>query len=217
MTARLRLWAIWCVMALAASLGAVGLWTLLWPRPDPATLDRADAIMCLGTGLDENGQPGSMAQARVETCVDLFRHGVAPVVIFTGGLDEASGVTEGDAMARAALALGLPESALLVERESRSTLQNALFSLPLVPDAERIVLVTQAFHLPRSWASYRWAGARGVALYPAGRIMRQGGVATASMLVRESLAIWFNLARASAFTLGGIAGISERTRIAWLY
>ena len=56
--------------------------------------------------------------------------------------------------------LGIAKTRLIMERRSRNTLENAEFSKALVaPKAgERWLLVTSAFHMPRSVGLFRKAG-----------------------------------------------------------
>ena len=66
------------------------------------------------------------------------------------------------------LAQGLAPERLLFERASRNTAENAALSLALVQpgEDETWVLVTSAFHMPRSLASFEAAGWTGLVPYP---------------------------------------------------
>jgi uncharacterized SAM-binding protein YcdF (DUF218 family) len=64
----------------------------------------------------------------------------------------------GGALGRAAAALGVPAGQIVVEDESRNTLEGALFLGARLKESRRIVLVTSAFHMPRAEALYRMAG-----------------------------------------------------------
>ncbi len=210
---RLFLYAYTAVTALMLA------WTFLWPAPDPDTLRPADAIVCLGGGMDARGTLAQATLTRVDRCVQLYEAGLAPVVVFTGGTRTDGGPSAGGQMARYAETLGLPSRAGLIEGAAQSTLQNALFSLPLLPEAENIILVTEAFHLPRSYASFQWAGwTMGNAdvsytLVSSEQVRRDPvtGNVRWQILARESLAIWFNLARAAAYSL------SADPQVDWLH
>lgn len=56
--------------------------------------------------------------------------------------------------------LGLPDSRLTIERRSRNTIENALFTKELVrpKPGEHWILVTSAFHMPRAVAVFQKAG-----------------------------------------------------------
>lgn len=199
----------------AATLAAVCLWTFLWPLERPAP--RGDAIVCLGAGVDTAGRPGPGSRMRAETCADLARAGAAPVLVFTGGPARAGAPSAAAAMADVARAAGTGTAALRLEDRAASTLQNALFTRALLPGSDRLIVVTEAFHLPRAWASFRAMGGGDVALYPAGRLRdtAAGGPAM-RVLLRESLAIWFNAGRLAVWHGAGLLGISEARRVALL-
>jgi len=77
---------------------------------------------------------------------------------------------EAEAIAEVLRALGVPASALRLERRSRNTRENAEFSLPLVRQlgVKRVLLVTSALHMPRALAVFQavYAGS-GVTIVPA--------------------------------------------------
>ncbi len=181
---------------------AVLCWTFLWPDNDPAELPAAHAIICLGGGMSVDGTLHAPTRKRVEACARFYHAGLAPVVVFTGGRAVPDGPSAGAQMARLAQQFDVPPDAILIEHESQSTLQNALFTVPLLPASENLILVTEAFHLPRSWASFRWAGAHGLHLAASEDVRRdqETGWPSISILLRESAAVWFNLFRAAAWS-----------------
>ena len=204
----------------ALGLVALVLTDLIWSRDSPPLPEPAAAILCLGGGMSLTGweRPGPASTRRARSCAELYRAGVAPVVLFTGYGHHRSSAAA--AMARVAMADGLPETAVILEEEARSTLQNAAFSLPLLPEGtERVVIVTDGFHLPRSWLIFRVLGAPEMALYPARSIYtsddRPGTRNRVEWLLRESLAIWANLARLGLFLGAGALGVEAETRISW--
>ena len=194
------------VMMTLAMLG----WTFLWPEPDVRRMQNADVIICLGAGMDGAGTLDSAALTRVDRCVQLFEAGLASAIVFSGGIAREGGPSAGGKMARYAQSLGFPEENTIIEGRAQSTLQNALFSLDLVPDAQDIILVTEAFHLPRSWASFHWARWEMdvpntktfhlVMSEDVRRIQPQNKIGW-TVLFRESLAIWFNAVRAMAYSM----------------
>jgi uncharacterized SAM-binding protein YcdF (DUF218 family) len=115
------------------------------------SLTRFDAIIVLGNPADDDGNPSPEQLARVTEGVREYERGVAPRLMMTGGATHHQFV-EARVMTRSALALGIPESAILVEPEARNTTQNACY-------AERILqahgwrsaeVVSSAYHLPRA-------------------------------------------------------------------
>lgn len=198
----------------AAGLLAILGWTFLWPLD--RALPQGDAIICLGAGVDAAGRIDQASTTRAVTCAELARAGAAPVVVFSGGPRRPGLPTAAAGMAAVAQAAGTGDAAIVLEDASYSTLHNALFSLELVAPTARLILVTEAFHLPRSWASFRAMGASDLVLYPSERLRRAARGLGWEMILRESLAIWFNIARFGAWRIGGSLGMDDTTRAVWL-
>jgi len=134
-----------------------------WPLASRGgRLERVDAIVVLGAPLRPDGKLTPVLEERVAAGVALFCAGVAPVVCFAGGKTRGADVSEADAMAAAARAAGLPEDALVIERESRNTYENArrLARMLLPAGRDHVVLVTQPFHLRRARLHFGRAGFR---------------------------------------------------------
>ena len=204
--------AIWAV-----TLILVALVSIFWPR-DGALPAPADAIVCLGAGMSEKlgwDVPDAASRGRALTCARLQQAGVAPVVIFTGHGNEVTSAAA--AMAAVAIEAGLPPGAAIIEQDARSTIQNAAFSRPLLPpDTARVVLVSDAFHLPRASVIFRAFGIDDLAPYATDTAARPATGTAARWVLRESLAIWFNLGRLALYRLAGVVGIDTETRIGWM-
>lgn len=101
---------------------------------------RADAIVLLGGGSGE----------RPTRAAELFHSDVAPKILVSGA---------GDADGNRLLLMhrGVPSSAILLEPNSRTTRENAQFSIPLLRamGAKRIVLVTSWYHSRRALKCFR--------------------------------------------------------------
>lgn len=83
-------------------------------------------------------------------------------ILFTGGSAKliSNEAREADFAGAIFESLGIDKSRLIMERDSRNTLENALFSKALVvpKEGERWLLVTSASHMPRSVGLFRKAG-----------------------------------------------------------
>jgi len=83
-------------------------------------------------------------------------------VVFTGGSANlmSNDAKEADFAAEIFASLGLPKARLIMERQSRNTYENAVFTKALVgpKPGERWLLVTSAYHMPRSVGLFRKAG-----------------------------------------------------------
>lgn len=190
-----------------------------WPKNAPLPA-RADAIVCLGGSMSYMGweRPGPASARRARTCAELQRAGVAPVIVFTGYGHHVLSAAE--AMARLAERDGAPRDAMIIEPRAQSTIQNAAFSLPLLPDgATRIVVVTDAFHMPRSWMIFRAFSDLDIALYAARmEYTTEDKPQTRNVLewtLRESVVIWVNLGRAAFYAAGRALGVPPDRLIGW--
>ena len=112
----------------------------------------ADAIVVLGC-------PSTAGlRRRLNVGVGLFRTGAAPVLLLSGG--GAGPVPEAEIMRRIVLTRGVPEAALLVEAESRDSVENARRSARLLSmrGGHSVLLVSDRVHLPRAALLFRLAG-----------------------------------------------------------
>ena len=85
----------------------------------------------------------------------------ARIVISGGyGMLGAEGETEAATAERFFVALGIPKDRLVLEDQARNTAENADLTAGLLKDVDgTIVMVTSAFHMPRSVGLFRKAGA----------------------------------------------------------
>jgi uncharacterized SAM-binding protein YcdF (DUF218 family) len=90
--------------------------------------------------------------ARTETAVDLWRRAYAPLIIFAGASEDPNSVASGELMKREALALGVPEAAILVEPSSSTTQENAheVANLMQARGLKAAILVTSPYHQRRA-------------------------------------------------------------------
>ena len=110
----------------------------------------ADAIVVLGAA-QFNGQPGGVFEARLQHAVDLWKQGLAPFLIVTGGKLPADITTEA-ATARAwAIANGVPKEAILGENLGRNTLESmdGVAAILRSHDLHRVLFVSDRTHMLR--------------------------------------------------------------------
>lgn len=125
------------------ALAGLGQWLA---RSDPLPL-QADALVV------PSGDPAGLREAEAAR---LWRRGVAPVIVVSGG-PIAWQTVAAQVMARHLEALGVPPGAIRVEERATSTAENALFSLPMVKElgARRVVVVTSTYHVRRARLAFR--------------------------------------------------------------
>lgn len=99
---------------------------------------------------------------RVIAMADLARRYPAARIVFTGGTSSVvrAGVAEADMVERFESSLGIAKGRVLYERLSRNTIENARLAraLALPKPGERWLLVTSAWHMPRSMEIFRREG-----------------------------------------------------------
>jgi uncharacterized SAM-binding protein YcdF (DUF218 family) len=128
----------------------------------------------LGCRLFPDGRPSQRLRRRVTLGVGLYRDGAAPLLVLSGGGDGP--VAEAAVMYELAREGGVPQTALLLEAESRNTFENAANTARLLHAAgkSRVILVSDRLHLPRAARLFRQAGLDvvGVAGVPASSMRR---------------------------------------------
>jgi uncharacterized SAM-binding protein YcdF (DUF218 family) len=138
-----------------------------FPPWDPAR-GAPDGIIVLGGSVDpEVSEARHMpvvrnAADRMMAPVELARRYPNARVVFTGGSANlvSAEAREADASGAILEGLGIPKERLIIERNSRNTYENALFTKQLVnpKPGERWLLITSAYHMPRSIGLFRSVG-----------------------------------------------------------
>lgn len=142
---------------------------LVEPRLGPA-----DAIVVLGSGVLPGGRPTPWAEERVRHGVHLFRRGLAPRIILSGGRTSPQPLAplnllewwatgnhaqlEAESYAVFAQeALRVPRQALVLEDLSHTTWENGLYTARLLRRHgwRRVLLVTSPTHMRRGLGVFR--------------------------------------------------------------
>lgn len=144
------------VIVFVVLAGAVG--GFLWCRyvykqiESYANQDQAapsDAIGVFGAA-EYDGRPSPVFRARLDHAVDLYRRGIAPLVITLGGAggDE---FTEGSVGREYLMSQGVPEQSIIAETESRNTEESArrIAVIARTNGLKRLVIVSDGTHLFR--------------------------------------------------------------------
>jgi uncharacterized SAM-binding protein YcdF (DUF218 family) len=95
----------------------------IWDQGNREDGRPADAIVVLGAA-QYNGVPSPIYRARLDHAIDLFEAGLAPRLVMTGGKQPGDKTTEAEAGRAYAIALGVPDEAILVEDQGRTTLES---------------------------------------------------------------------------------------------
>jgi uncharacterized SAM-binding protein YcdF (DUF218 family) len=121
-------------------------------------LEPADVILVLAG--DGNGE-------RVEEGVNLYKQGFAKKMLMSGG-PIAWHLTSAEWMKKQAVALGVPAKNILLQGASKSTLEDLVYSLPIIMkhSFRSVILVTSPYHTRRAKRVFRKASAgSGIRVY----------------------------------------------------
>jgi uncharacterized SAM-binding protein YcdF (DUF218 family) len=110
----------------------------------------ADAIVVFGAA-EYSGRPSPVLRARLDHALDVFHHGVAPVVITTGGAAGDPTFSEGGVGRDYLMRHGVPERSLIAETQGRDTAESAM-RVGVIMRANGLhscVAVSDAYHVFR--------------------------------------------------------------------
>ena len=109
-----------------------------------------DAIVVLGAA-QYNGRPSPVLRARLNHALNLYREGLAPRIIVTGGVGRGDTLSEATVGRQYLVNRGVPSPAVVVQAHGRSTQA----SMSAVADwleqehLRRVILVSDPFHMSR--------------------------------------------------------------------
>ena len=140
------------LLGVIVAMGIYGLCALAlgtYRAPGPGADTRWDAIVVLGCRVDPGGVPSPTLRRRAERAVELYHQGLAPRVVFSGGVGTFL-PSEARAAADHARRLGLDPGAIILEETSTSTRENAEHVAALGQAGDRVLIVTDDYHVPRA-------------------------------------------------------------------
>lgn len=108
------------------------------------------AIVVLGAA-QYDGRPSPVLAARLDHAHDLWRQGVAEMIVVTGGRQEGDRFTEATAGATYLHDLGVPDEAILRETTGHSSWESLAASARFLEERgiDRVTLVSDPFHAAR--------------------------------------------------------------------
>jgi uncharacterized SAM-binding protein YcdF (DUF218 family) len=134
-----------------------------FPRPDISSGITGMIVLGGAIGAARGDVVFNEAATRMTASVELARRFPDARIAFTGGSAALIGqadMTEAEAARRFYLSQGITAGRLILEDKSRNTRENAVLLKPMLAQkpGERWLLVTSAFHMPRSVGIFRTAG-----------------------------------------------------------
>ena len=121
----------------------------------------ADAAVIFGAQVYPTGLPSQTLADRIATGVELYRQGLVPILVMSGG-DGKEGFNEARVMRDIAVAAGVDPAAIVVDPvgvSTEATVANMAALLNLQPGGDtRLIAVSQAYHLPRVQLAFAVTG-----------------------------------------------------------
>jgi uncharacterized SAM-binding protein YcdF (DUF218 family) len=110
----------------------------------------ADAIVVLGAA-QYNGRPSPVLRARLDHALGLYREGLAPLVVVTGGVGVGDTTSEAKVGRRYLMSQGVPADAVAAEAVGRTTRasMDAVAARLRGRRISRVILVSDPFHMFR--------------------------------------------------------------------
>jgi uncharacterized SAM-binding protein YcdF (DUF218 family) len=145
-------WLFWTtlVAALVVLVVFVSIFSAILSDSRKQELHPADAIIVFGAA-QYDGRPSPVFRARLDHANELFRQGLAPVVITTGGSAADPKFSEGGVGRDYLMRKGVPESALIAETQASDTAESAERVAAIMHEnhMSSCVAVSDAYHMFR--------------------------------------------------------------------
>ena len=115
---------------------------------DEALNINPDCIIVLGAGVRSDGSPSPMLQDRLNTGIELYKSGISDRLLMSGDHTK-KGYDEVNIMKSYAIDKGIPSENVFMDHAGIST-YDSIYRAKEIFQAEKIVIVTQEYHLYRA-------------------------------------------------------------------
>lgn len=110
-------------------------------------IEKVDCILILGAGVRED-KPSPMLEDRLLEGIELYKQGIAPKIIMSGDHGKED-YDEVNVMKDFAIAQGVPSEDIFMDHAGFSS-YDSLYRAKAIFEANKIIIVTQKYHLYRS-------------------------------------------------------------------
>lgn len=112
---------------------------------------KADVAIVLGAATWHN-KPSPVFQERINHCINLYKNGLVEKVVFTGGRPDNAPYSESFVAKKYAEKRGVKPEDILIEEQSKTTLQNLQFAKKLMKEHHftTALLVSDPIHMKRA-------------------------------------------------------------------
>ena len=156
----------WIVAALVTLIFALPFSRVWMQIRDQSSRDEAraaDVILILGAA-EYNGRPSPVLKARLDHGLELYRRGLAHLILTTGGAGGDPMFTEGGVGRAYLTRQGVPAEAIIVEMEGETTMHSTAASAEIMRrmGLKSCIVVSDGYHIFRA---KRMLEARGLQAY----------------------------------------------------
>jgi len=168
--------AIWNVIVVAVSALLLAIVYVSVRIEQQSTRDEArpaDLILVLGAA-EYRGKPSPVLKARLDHAFDLYRRGLAPRIMTTGGAGGDPVFTEGGVGRSYLTARGVPSEAIVVENEGETTVDSVAMAGEIMyrMGLHSAIVVSDGYHIFRV---KKMLQSRGLSVYGSPRKERARG------------------------------------------
>ncbi len=121
-------------------------------------MEKTDAIIVLGNRLLPGNLPSDDLKRRIDKAVEVWRETNASLIMPCGGLTYERQRTEAEVMREMLMERGVPENIILLEDQSRITLENMLNAYALLGPDKRVAVVSSDYHMDMALNDCRAVG-----------------------------------------------------------
>jgi len=145
-------WGLLLCIGGAIALGICLTWIAFLVRAQSSLDDAqpADILIVLGAA-EYRGKPSPVLEARLRHVLALYREGLAPYILTTGGAGGDPRFTESEVGRNFLLSHGVPTEAIIMENEGDSTIYSAVAAAEIMHRMQlrSCVVVSDGYHLFR--------------------------------------------------------------------
>ena len=152
------------ILALAAGIGVIAVNAhvtrqtrdYIIPESALGSLDGIDCVLVLGCGVRTDGKPTDMLADRIKVGIRVYESGVSDRLLMSGDHSRTN-YDEVNTMKSIAVESGIPADNVFCDHAGFSTYESMYRALDIF-GADKIIIVTQSYHLPRAIYNARRLG-----------------------------------------------------------
>lgn len=146
-----KVWKKWLLFLLVIVLGYVAAVYVGIVRQSSKDESRAADVIVVFGAAEYVGRPSPVFKARLDHAADLYRKGLAPIVITTGGAGGDPKFNEGEVGREYLKSLGIPDDHLIAETQSADTAESArrVSTIMHANHMNTCLAVSDAYHIFR--------------------------------------------------------------------